>query len=315
MGLFDFLGKQTKELFIARPDSSKDLIVYKWPDTNIRMMSQLTVQQDEVAVFFKEGTVAGTLEPGTHKLDGASIPFLSGLIDSATGGNFLISELYFVSKKQFVTLPFGGVIDNVVEPTTNLAINIRVFGEYAMDIADPSALILNLVGTKGITSNDEITNWIKDLLLKEFREIVSTYVSVDKKPVLGIAAQASEFEKQLLTMIVNEVSPYGVKIERLGNVTVNIKEEDEATLKQMTRDFAYANNLSAADAAVKLGMAKGLENGSAAGANASNAAATGMGIAMGMNAVNQTQAKTDANNQTTTPTNTEPTTTPNEETK
>ncbi|HVX92821.1 MAG TPA: SPFH domain-containing protein [Candidatus Dojkabacteria bacterium] len=305
MGLFDFLKKETKELFIARPDNSKDLIIYKWPDSNIRMMSQLTVQQDEVAVFFKEGKVVGTLDAGTHKLDGASIPFLSGLIDSATGGNFLISELYFVSKKQFVTLPFGGMIDNVVEPTTNLAINIRVFGEYAMSVSDPSALILNLVGTKGITSNEEITDWIKNLLLKEFREIVSQYVSVDKKPVLGIAAQASEFEKQLLEMIVGEVSTYGVKIERLGNVTVNIKEEDEATLKQMTRDFAYANNTNAADVAVKLGMAKGLENGSDAGSNAVNAAATGMGIALGMDAVKQTK--------NTTPTNTEPTSNPNEE--
>jgi membrane protease subunit (stomatin/prohibitin family) len=276
------------------------------------MMSELTVQQDEVAVFFKEGKVVGTLEAGTHKLDGSSIPFLSGLIDAATDGNLLISELYFVSKKQFVTLPFGGMIDNVVEPSTNLAINIRVFGEYAMSVLDPSALILNLIGTKGIKSNEEVTDWIKNLLLKEFREIISQYVSIDKKPVLGIAAQASEFEKQLLEMITGEVSIYGVKIERLGNVTVNIKEEDEVTLKQMSRDMAYAGNMAAADAAVKLGMAKGLENGSEAGANAANAAATGMGIALGMNAVGQMQTKTEEK-PTTAPTNPVPTTNPNEE--
>ncbi|MCK9368477.1 SPFH domain-containing protein [Candidatus Dojkabacteria bacterium] len=285
MGVFDFLKKEVKREFIARPDSSKDLIIYKWPDTNLRILTQLTVQPDEVAVFFKEGKVVGTLEAGTHTLDGAGIPFISGLIDAATGGNFLISELYFVSKKQFTNLPFGGMIDNVMEPQTKLAITIRLFGEYAMNVNDPSKLIINLVGTKSLQTNEQITEWIKELLLKIMRTVVSDDVSVKKNPVLGIASRGIEFEKLALEKVVPELTEYGITIVKLGNVTVSIKEEDEATLKQMTRDFAYAGNMQAADAAMKLGMAKGLQEGSAAGSNASSAAATGMGIAMGMNAL------------------------------
>jgi len=289
MGVFDFLKKEVKREFIARPDESKDLIVYKWPDTNIRMMTQLTVQPDEVAIFFKKGSVAGTLESGTHKLDGASIPFLSGLIDAATGGDFLISELYFISKKQFTDLPFGGMIDNVMDPQTNLAVGIRVFGEYALNVTDPEKLILNLIGTKGLISNDEITNWFKDLLLKVFREMVSEYVTVGKQPVLGIATQAGEFEKKSLELVQKEFQEYGVSIPKLGNVTVSIKEEDEATLKQMTRDFAYSQNMNAADAAVKLGMAQGMATGQGSGSSAADAAATGMGIAMGMEAMKKNE--------------------------
>lgn len=287
MGIFDFFKKEVKREFIARPDESKNMIVYKWPDTNIRMLTQLTVQADELAVFFKKGVVAGTLQPGTHTLDGASIPFLSGLIDQATGGNFLMSELYFVSTKQITDLPFGGMIDNVMDPQTNLAVGIRVFGEYAMTVNNPEKLILTLVGTRNLQTNEEITDWIKDLLLKDFREMVSKYVSIDKQPILGIASQASSFESKILEMIPSEVSEYGIGINKLGNVTISIKEEDEATLKQMTRDFAYSQNMQAADAAVKLGMAKGMESGEGAGSSAADAAATGMGIAMGMNAMKQ----------------------------
>lgn len=289
MGIFDFFKKEVKREFIARPDDSKDLIVYKWPDSNIRMLTQLTVQPDELAVFFKKGEVVGTLQSGTHTLDGASIPFLSGLIDSATGGNFLISELYFVSTRQFTDLPFGGMIDNVMDPQTNLAVGIRVFGEYAITVNDPQKLILTLVGTKSLSSNEEITDWIKDLLLKNLREMISKYVSVDKQPILGIASQSSSFETSLLQNVVKDVEEYGIAVNKLGNVTVSIKEEDEATLKQMTRDFAYSQNMQAADAAVKLGMAKGMESGEGAGSSAADAAATGMGIAMGMNAMKQNQ--------------------------
>jgi len=56
-------------------------------------------------------------------------------------------------------------------------------------------------------------------------------------------------------------------------------------LKQMTRDFAYANNMAAADAAMKLGMAEGLKSGSAAGqqATAAMGATVGFGMAIGQN--------------------------------
>lgn len=293
MGIFNFVKKEVKREFIARPDESKDLIIYKWPDTNIRMLTQLTVQPDEVALFIKKGEVVGLLDSGTHTLDGASIPFLSGLIDAATGGNFLISELYFVSTRQFASLPFGGMIDNVLDPTTNLAITIRLFGEYSLRVVDSGKLIINLAGTKNLYSNDEITEWIKQQILKVFREIVADYVSVEKKPVLGIASQASEFEVSAISKVKEELKDYGIEIAKLGNVTISIKEEDEAMLKQLTRDFAYANNAGAADVAVKLGMAEGLKSNSPAGqvANMGAGMMTGMGIGAGIGASAQPTAK------------------------
>ncbi|MEA3357631.1 MAG: SPFH domain-containing protein [Patescibacteria group bacterium] len=290
MGLFSAVKKEVKRQFIARPDEAKDTIMYKWPDQNIRMLTQLTVQADEKAVFFKEGQVKGTLDSGKHTLDGKNIPFLGALIDAATGGDFLMSELYFISTRQFTDCPFGGMIDNVMDPTTNLAVGIRLFGEYAIRVDDPEKLILQLIGTKNMQSNEELTDWIKDLLLKVFRESVSEYVSVKKQPILGIASQISEFEKLVLEKVKVELKDYGVSIPKLGNVTISIKEEDEATLKQMTRDFAYSKNAAAADAAVKLGMAKGLQTGSGAGSTAAQSAAAGMGIAMGMDAIKSSKA-------------------------
>ncbi len=287
MGIFNKAKKEVQRQFIARPDESKDQIIYKWPDRNIRLMTQLTVQPDEICLFVKKGEVVGTLESGTHKLDGASIPFISLLIDAATSGNFLMAELYFVSTRSFTDLPFGGMIDNVLDPTTNLAVGIRLFGEYSLEVTNPEALILKIVGTKDMQNNSELTDWIKDLLLKVFRESVTEYVTEEKKPILGIASQVSEFEDKVLERVKDEVSEYGIKINKLGNVTISIKEDDEKTLKQMTRDFAYAKNMDAADAAVKLGMAEGLKKGGNAAASSAQAAAgvaTGMGIAAGMNA-------------------------------
>src|SRR5580698_3616620 len=111
-------GHEVQREFIARPDSSKAEIIYKWPDHNIRKWSQITVQADELAVFFRDGQVQGTLPPGRSTLDSSEIPFLGKLVDAATGGDLFLTEIYFVSTREFPELPFGGMIDNVVDPET-----------------------------------------------------------------------------------------------------------------------------------------------------------------------------------------------------
>jgi membrane protease subunit (stomatin/prohibitin family) len=107
--------------FIARPDASKEEILFKWPDMTIRKFTQVTVEPDETALFFKEGKVAGVLPQGRSTPDGALIPFLGDIVDFASGGNMYRAELYFVGTREFVSLPFGGPIDNIEDPETGLA--------------------------------------------------------------------------------------------------------------------------------------------------------------------------------------------------
>lgn len=80
--------------WIARPQGNADL-VYKWPDRTIPMFSQCTVMADEWAVFSKEGRPVATLDAGRTTLSTANIPFLSNFVDQYTGGNFLVTDLFF----------------------------------------------------------------------------------------------------------------------------------------------------------------------------------------------------------------------------
>src|SRR5712692_2444017 len=102
MGLF----RDFRREFIVRPDAFKASILFKWPDTNIRSRTQLTVEQDELAVFFRDGKVSGVIQPGVSTLDSSEIPFLGDLVDAATGGKYFKTELYFVSTREFANLPF-----------------------------------------------------------------------------------------------------------------------------------------------------------------------------------------------------------------
>lgn len=263
MGILTPIQRQ----FIARPDKAKDAILYKWPDRNIRMLTQLTVQQDEVAVFFKDGKVVGTLPVGRHQLDGKAIPFLGELIDPLTGGNILISELYFVSTREFTSLPFGGQLDTIEEPATNLFVKLRFFGEYSLQIADADKLIVNLVGTQNLETNEEVTNWVKSQVLKKAREIVAEHIMAKKWDVVGIAKYNTELEEVLIPLINKELKRYGISIAKFGNVTISLDEKDAEELKRMRRDLLYAKKEGAAEAAMKVGVGRGIEKGTGGAAD------------------------------------------------
>ena len=278
MSLFGH-GNDLNRQFIARPDAAKEDILFKWPDLTIRKFTQVTVQPDETAIFFKEGKVAGTLPQGRSTLDGALIPFLGDIVDWASGGNMYRAELYFIGTREFVSLPFGGPVDNIEDPETGLAVGLRVYGEYALKVSDPAAMILQLVGTRQ-ASNELITDWAREQLLKALRTSVVRKLTTEKWPVLGIAARTAEIEAALVADVQPALAPYGLAVTRLGNVTISLKPEDEQTLKGLRKDTAYTR-LAGGFREYGVGAAlKGIGEGAAAGGG-NGTAALGVGMGLG----------------------------------
>src|SRR5215472_8783133 len=275
-----FLSDLRRE-FIARPDVSKGEIVFKWPDENIRRRSQVTVEQDEMAVFFRDGTVRGMLQPGVSTLESSEIPFLGDLVDTVTGGNFFKTELYFVSTREFPNLPFGGMVDNVVDPETQLAVGLRVYGDYSLKVAAPDRLIVNLVGTRELMSNDQITDWMRDQLLKVFRQEVVTHIAAQSWPILGIAAHNAEIEGEVIDGAAPVLATYGLQVGRMGNFVISIKPDDEEALKKYRRDVQYTKLAGSFQAAAAGEAVEGIGEGAAKGGGPGGAAVIGAGLGLG----------------------------------
>ena len=102
MGIFDFVRSGVRELMIARSDADKHLIVSKHPNNNIPMYSQLTVDVDECAVFFKSGSppTVAMLPPGRHHGPAGA---------STVGVRFRDGVQYVVVHQRCVLLVPGGI--------------------------------------------------------------------------------------------------------------------------------------------------------------------------------------------------------------
>jgi membrane protease subunit (stomatin/prohibitin family) len=289
MGLFDGIKGETQQQFIARPDSSKDLVIYKWPETNIRMMSVVTVQPDEWAYFIKQGQVVGYLQGGQHQLDGAQIPFLGGLIDSFTGGNVLMAELYFISSREFANNKFGGSMGEVEDPGTGEVIRTGVYGEFVYKVVDPTKLILNLIGTQPITSNDFIIDAVKDQLTKILRATVNGKMKAEKWSLLDVTdgTYNLEFEKAIVADAADYLEPFGLQITRIEDFLVNMDDTDRQRLLDLKDRIAKMRlagdprYMAAGQTEAMFGAAQGMAKGGEGAAMAGLFVGAGLGQAVG----------------------------------
>jgi len=298
MGLFDFVKKGAQEMFIARPDEAKDLLVFKWPDRTIPMKAQLTVGQDEVALFYKDGKFVGKLDAGRHTLETQNIPFLSVLMDSFTGGNVLMAEVWFITTREIGGMQFGGRIGDVEDPKSGMAIGTMVHGDFSIQVEDPMKVI-GFFGQRSWSTDEEFVGWFKNQLLKVIRDRIAEMLVKQNMPLLNVTSGAltEEIEQLVIEGCKPHLSPYGMRVVRLGNFVVAIKEEDEVQLKALYKDAAQIRmagglqgfqQLAAGKAMMGAGegMAKG--GGDGGGGNPMLGGA-GMGIGLGMASMFQQQ--------------------------
>lgn len=274
MGVMDWFKRGVGEMMVARPDGAKSQVVWKHPDPTIPFKSQLTVEADERAVFFRDGKVVSTLEAGRHTLDSSNLPFLSNLVDSFTGGDVFIAEVFFVSVREHTGIKFGGRIGHVEDPKSGVPVETLVHGEFSFRVTDPEQLIVGLVGM-GRAESFQVRSWMKEQVLKVIRDRIAELLVKRSWPLLDVTSGAytEEIEQEVLAGLVEHVSSYGVRIERLGNFVIGIDEEDADNLKALYTDAAYLKTVGGVGAyqqfaagKAMLGAGEGLAKGGSGGA-------------------------------------------------
>jgi membrane protease subunit (stomatin/prohibitin family) len=289
MGIGDFLKRGVAEMMVARPDGAKDFIIYKHPDRTIPMKSQLTVDSDEVALFFRDGKPVGLVPPGRHTLETSNIPFLSNFIDSFTGGNVLMAEVFFITMRELSDFKFGGRIGSVEDPKSGVPVETMVHGTFSLRVVDPQKLLLGLWGMK-VADNESCVKWMRELLLKTLRDRIAELLVKKKWPLLDVTSGAytEEIEEEAISGVKKHIDSYGIEIIRLGNFVISIKEEDEKNLKKLYTDAAYIRMAGGmqgyqqfAAGKAMMGAGEGMAKGGGDGGGALLGGA-GLGVGFGM---------------------------------
>jgi membrane protease subunit (stomatin/prohibitin family) len=294
MGIMSFIKGGVQQLAIARPDSAKDYWVYKHPDQNIPNHAQLTVDSDEVALFFKDGKFVGSFSAGRHTLDASNIPFLGQLVDKFTGGNVFICEVYFVTIREMPSIKFGTSIGDIQDPQTQLRVRLMVYGEFSAKVMDPTKFVIGIVGQRA-TENDSFLGWFKSQVQKVMKDGVAELIVKQNWPLMKVTSGAytEEIEQTTLANVRKDIEPYGVEIIRFGDFSVTMDQNDKERLDKLVDRIAYVSGMGnapggmaayqqLAQAEMMMGAAEGMKNGGDGGG-----AMQGAGIGLGFNMAGQ----------------------------
>ncbi|MFO0757635.1 MAG: SPFH domain-containing protein [Byssovorax sp.] len=236
----DFVKGGVREMMIARPDNVKHVIVYKHPDQNVPMYAQLTVDSDECALFFKDGQYKGYLPPGRHTLQTQNIPFLNNLINSFTGGNVFIAEIFFVKMQPVRGVTFGGPLESMEDPILFEFVTPRIFGEFALVVTDPVRFVIGYFGqAAGSMDNEQTLKWIKDKFFMSVKTVIGQVCVQQNKSLLNLGGMTGDIAAAIIQRAPN-LEEIGIKITdvNLGNISFN--EADTQLLREANKERGAA---------------------------------------------------------------------------
>ncbi|MGA7992525.1 MAG: SPFH domain-containing protein, partial [Thermoanaerobaculia bacterium] len=306
MGLLDKvktqLGNQLGSQFIEILqwlDDTNDSLVYRFPVYNqeIKMGAQLTVRENQAALFINEGKAADLFGPGRYELTTQNLPILTTLRGWKYGFQSPFkAEVYFFNTRLFTDLKWGTTNPVMMRDAEFGMIRLRAFGTYAMKIAEPKTFFATIVGTQGLTTTDEITGQLRSTILSK----LSDAIAESKIAALDIASKYDELSGHGKQVLASEFGSFGLELSKFFIENVSLPEEVEAAIDQRTKlgvlgdKMGQYTQLQAADAmkvaaanpggaaGAGVGIGAGIAMGGMMGGALMNAGAAGQGMAGGM---------------------------------
>ena len=213
----------TGSMTIAWDDQFKrGAIMWKVP-RNIRWNDNIVVREDEFAVFYRDGKALAYIDrPDRYALTSQNAP-IYGWLQKVFTGIQQQAEVFYIQKRPFDG-KFGSKQPYQFRDNEFGLVNLRVFGEFRYRVLLPENFINQFVGTFNYQSSAEVEERLKEEVVKQVYDCIGEM----KKRGLGVAdlaANLNEIEQVVLEKSKDHFNMYGVEIQKISGLYVNVPEE------------------------------------------------------------------------------------------
>lgn len=280
MGIFNFFKKQLIDV-IEWVETENGILSYRFPmtDREIQNGAQLTVRSSQLVLFVNEGQVGDLFEAGMHTIATNNLPVLTNLKNWDKGFNSPFkSDLYFYSTRDQLDQRWGTTTPIVFRDKDYGSIRVRAHGTYSYRIKNPKIFFSKVSGTRDVFTTADLEGQLRSVILTN----LASHFGKIQVSFIDMASNQMEFSQILKTALAPSLEEYGLELMNFLVQSISLPEELQASLDKVTSmrmvgdlkkyaEFQSADSISIA-------------------AKNEGAAGMGIGMAMGQNMVNRSQA-------------------------
>lgn len=216
-------------LNVIKYEGDNRTFVWKHPATDFSTGSQLIVHESQEAILFLDGRAMDSFGPGRHELTTQNLPLIGKILSLPTGGEFPFhAEVYFVNLVEQMGIPWGTKSKvQFMEPSFGFPLSIGASGEMALKVEDPRRLLIKLVGTEALLSQDKLISYFKGILQARLKTALAQAIADGKLSIFEMDAHLDELSSLVCSRLVPDFSNYGMGLTRFVVTTVVRPEGDQ----------------------------------------------------------------------------------------